>query len=491
MNVSASVIYVYGWLFAFMALAMLVPIGFAFAYNEPKVVQAFIVTALATGFLGVAIVFALKGQNTKHTRRQSLFLLGTVWFILPCVAALPFYLAQTPNTLLQAYFEAVSGLTTTGATIFVDLSEIPKSIIVWRALIQWIGGFITLLSLVAILAPVIMADAFDNKFRQVRQTLPAAHRQLFETLPKIFPIYALLTLTCFLFLLIAKIPAFDAFCLSLSTVSTGGFMPRPGSISLYGSPFAEFVLTVFMFLGAVSILWVKQMVEFKWRNLLKVREPMWIAGIIFGLGSMLAIRLLLDAPSAELSAISHTFTLGLATAASFVSTTGFVVSDRTQDILPFTVVIMICILGGGRMSTAGGLKFFRFSAMLGQSGRELVQLIFPHGVQQARYSTQNHNSLVMRSVWANFAVMMITMWLLAALIAVTGLPLSASLLAALSSISNIGPAYSLTALPDLTIAQSYAAMHPGAHAALCLGMILGRVEILALLSLLNIAYWRS
>lgn len=491
MNVAAAVVYVYGWLFACIAAAMVIPLCFALVLGENLSAQAFFVTASITGFLGVALIFALKGQNTTNTRRQSLFLLGTLWFILPVIAAFPFYLAQTPNDIVRAYFEAVSGFTTTGATIFVDLSEVPRSIIVWRAVLQWIGGLITLLTLVAILAPVIAADDADRSLHQVKQTLPAAHRQFIETLPTLLPIYGAITAACFISLIIARIPAFDAFCLSLSTVSTGGFMPRPGTISLYGSPAAELVLSLFMFLSAVSVLWVRQLIEFKWRHITESQEPIWIAGVIIFFGVVLGLQLIFSASDFELNALYQSITLGLATSASLISTTGFVVSERTGEIIPYMILLLLCLIGGGRLSTAGGLKFFRLFTMFKQANQELKKLVFPHGVTQAGFDTKSKSHSIIRSVWANFALVVMALWLLTACIAISGLPLSASLLASVSALSNIGPAYIFVPLPELVITQSYAAMPATAHVVLSFGMILGRIEILALLSLLNIAYWRS
>ncbi len=474
-----------------MAAAMLVPLSFAISSGDSSEVQAFLATAIGAGFFGGALILALKGQQQETGRRQGLFLLGTIWFVLPMIAALPFYFAKTPHNFLQAYFEAVSGFTTTGATIFIDVSELPRSIIVWRALLQWMGGLTTLLTLAAILAPVVAADDVEGDFRQLKHATARAKQHIFLAIPIILPVYAIMTIGCFLFLVFTEIPIFDAFCLSLSTVSTGGFMPRPGGISLYGSPEAELVLSVFMFLGAVSIVWVSALANGRFRSLKELKEPIWIGVAILASGILLAFILTWNSPETSAESVYHSFTLGLMTMASYISTTGFAAGSQTKDLIPYILVIVVCLIGGGRLSTAGGLKFFRVAAMLRQSSRELMQLVFPHGVRPANFSSANMDSMIMRSVWANFALIIMALWLLTAVIAITGLPLSAAFLAAVSAISNIGPAYTLTSVADLTTAQSYAAMHPGAHAALCLGMILGRVEVLALLSLMNGAYWRS
>ncbi len=486
-----SVAYVFGWLFACLAASMLIPLAFALVQGELAEVRAFLATATGTGFLGGALILALKEQQQESGRKEGLFLLGVIWFIIPVVAAFPFYFAKVPEDFLKAYFEAVSGFTTTGATIFVDVSELPNSIIVWRALLQWMGGLTTLLTLAAILAPVVAADDVEGGFRQFKHTTSKANQHILMAIPMILPIYFIMTLGCFLLLVFTKIPIFDAFCLSLSTVSTGGFMPRPGSIALYGSPAAELVLSLFMFLGAVSIVWVSALSNGRFRVVVQLREPWWIGAVILIFGLLLSAVLLIQSPEKNVQTFYYSVTAGVMTIASFVSTTGFLVSSQTKELLPYIIVILLCIVGGGRLSTAGGLKFFRIQAMFKQSSRELMQLVFPHGVRPANFSSANMESMIMRSVWANFALIIMALWLMTAVVSITGLPLSAAFLASVSAISNIGPAYTFTSLPDLTTAQSYAAMHPGAHAALCLGMILGRVEVLALLSVMNTYYWRS
>ena len=268
-------------------------------------------------------------------------------------------------------------------------------------------------------------------------------------------------------------------------------MPRSGTIALYGSSSAELVLSIFMFLGAINLLWIRAVLQFRWTTLREIKEPISIGIIMLLLGVLLTIPLLLNSPETGFRSVYHSLTLGLATAASFVSTSGFAISDRTQDAIPYMVVLIICLVGGGRFSTAGGLKFFRVAAMFRQSGRELRFLLFPHLVRPSRYGKESSDIQILRTLWSNFTVVIIVLFLLAAILAATGVPFSAGLLAAISSISNIGPAYSFLPVAEITSAPPFGEMSPIAQLALCLGMILGRVEVLALLSLMNFAYWRS
>ncbi len=488
---AATVTHIFGWLFALLAVSMFLPAAFALAFKEQSVVQAFLATGMITGFLGGGLIFALKGRLSYGSRREGLVLLCTVWFVIPCIAALPFYLSGHPKNFSAAYFEAVSGFTTTGGTIFLDLAEVPKGILVWRSFLQWLGGLTTLVAVAVILGPLTGPDFQSRQLRRITRSTRGTLKLITEASRTIFPLYLSLTFLCFMLLYFAKIPSFDAFCLSLSTLSTGGFMPRSGTISLYGSPLAELILAIFMFFGAVSIFWLRAIIQFQWKDVREIREPNWIGVFILLVGLLLAAPLFLDSPESGLSSVYHSLTTGLATAASFVTTSGFAISDRTQEMFPYVAVIIICLIGGGWFSTAGGLKFFRIGAMFRQAGRELKLLVFPHSVRPSRYGRESTDKIVMRSIWVNFAVVVTMLWSLALLMAATGLSLSAAFLASVSALSNIGPAYVLTSLPDLANKPSYGEMLPIAHFSLSFGMILGRLEVLTLLSLINLAYWRS
>ncbi|MGI9387836.1 MAG: TrkH family potassium uptake protein [Methyloligellaceae bacterium] len=486
-----SIAYAYGWLFAVMSAAMLLPVPFALTFEESNVIGAFVVTSAILAFAGGALIFALKGTKLRTGRRLNLFVLCTIWLIMPLFAALPLYISGQPDGLVAAYFEAVSGFTTTGATVFVDLADVPRSILVWRSILQWLGGFTTLLALGVLIGPLTGQERLGAELRQIGHSKHSIAQDVATAIRTILPVYGGLTLACFALLVFAAIPPFDAFCLALSTLSTGGFMPRSGTIALYGSSAAELILALFMFLGAVSLLWVRAILQFRWGMLREIREPVSIGLIILFLGVLLTVPLLINSPETGVRSVYRSLTLGLATAASFVSTSGFAVSDRTQDAIPYMFVLVICLVGGGRFSTAGGLKYFRVAAMFRQSGRELRFLLFPHLVRPSRYGKESRDISILQTLWSNFVVIVLVLIALTAILSTGGVPLSAGLLAAISSVSNIGPAYSFLPVAEIASAPPFGEMGSSAQLALCGGMMLGRVEGLALLSLMNFAYWRS
>ncbi|GBE43787.1 MAG TPA: TrkH family potassium uptake protein [Rhizobiales bacterium] len=488
---AVAVLYILGWALATVAAAMLIPASFAVAVDSIAQVQAFVFPAIAVGFLAGGMIISFKSREVFAGRRQSLLLLALVWFVVPIAGALPFYTSGFPGNAIAAYFEAVSGFTTTGATVLTNLSDVPASIIVWRALLQWIGGLATLIALAALLGPLSGSALIDRQLRLIGHSTQGTALHLKEAIRTITPLYTALTIVCFIALSVSGIPAFDAFSLSLSALSTGGFMPRDGTFVLYGAPMAELFLAVFMGIGAISIIWIRAIFQMRWPLVREIREPIWIIWAIGLSGLVLAIGLIVRTGETDLMTLLHSLTLGLASAASIISTSGFAISHQTNALIPFMVLLGVCMIGGGRFSTAGGLKVYRIATMLRQLGREFRLLVYPHGVRPSRHGAESLDSEVIKSAWITLTAFVLIIGTLALIIAWTGVPFSGALLAATGSVSNIGPAYEFARVTDFPNAPTYAQMSPVAQIAISAGMIFGRVEILALLSIFNVIFWRN
>lgn len=488
---AVAVLYILGWVLAVISAAMLIPASFAVALDSISHVQAFVVPAFAVGFLAGGMIIAFKSREAFAGRRQSLLLLALVWMVVPLAGALPFYTSGFPGHAIAAYFEAASGFTTTGSTVLTDLSQVPASIIVWRALLQWIGGLATLIALATLLGPLSGSTLIDRQLRFIGSSTHGTALHMREAIRSITPLYSALTAACFIALSLSGIPSFDAFCLALSTLSTGGFMPRDGTILLYGSPSAEISLAIFMVIGAISIIWIRAIFQMRWTLVRETREPAWIVWTVCLTGLLLASMLAIETGEVSARTLIHTLTLGLASAASIISTTGLAISNQTSDLIPYMILLSACIIGGGRFSTAGGLKVYRIASMMRQLGREFRLLIYPHGVRPSRFGGEALDSEVVKAIWITLTAFILIIGIIAMIIAWSGVPFAGALLAAAGSVSNIGPAYEFARVVDFPNAPTYAAMGPVAQIALCIGMIFGRVEILALLSIFNIVFWRD
>ena len=483
--------YIMGWCLGGISLFMMIPAFFALAIGEKPEAMAFMNSSVALFFLAGGLIFALNQDKLMMGRKQQMQIVLGVWFLLPLGAGLPFYLTGTVPTFAQAYFEAVSGFTTTGSSLIKSLSDIPKSIILWRAMVQWLGGLTTLLMLSFLIGRIMGVELFGRDTRSIIQSNTGSSIDLENTVVTILPLYFGLTFLCFVLLWIFGIPSFDALCLALSTLSTGGYMPREGSIGLYGSPLAELTLAIFMFLGAVSVIWVKALIEQNKNVLSRTNEPMWVGLAIIVLSVFLTISIVARTSIPDFWSFVHSLTLGIGSAASIITTTGFIFENQDRVVLPYLLILVIALVGGGRYSTAGGLKFSRVLIMLDLSKRELQNILYPHGIHPTLYGNSRRDQTVRRTIWSIFSITMFFLVAMTLILSFLGIPLNAALMLSVSSFGNFGPSYTLATPIDPDTFPAFADIGIKAQLLLCVGMIIGRIETLVILGLLNLAIWRK
>jgi len=485
-----AIAYVLGWMLLSLAVFMLIPASVAVALSEDLARDGFFVGAGVAAFTGGIFVSAFGGRFLVADRKHALTMLACAWLGLPLFAAIPFLTASTLSPS-GALFEAFSAFTTTGATAFRRLADVARSLILWRALLQWSGGLLTLVSAIAILLPLYGGEAVTLRRSEGAGEAAGNRKRIGDALRIILPVYGGLTGVCLILLLFAQIPAFDALCLSLSTLSTGGFMPRDGTIALYGSVGAELVITVFMFFGAVSIFWTHGLIAGRRSSLAMGREPLYVAGAIILGGVLLTTVLWLRFPVMD-SVWLQNLSLGLASAASIVTTSGFPISAEVFELVPFMVLVVVCAIGAGRLSTAGGLKLSRFAMMLSQSYNELYLLLFPHGIHPSVRGAGAFRQVTIATIWALFFLTMVALAVLIVLLAATGIPFEGAMLAAVTALSNAGPFYEIGRVAHLQAGvPPIWEMSPGAHGLLSVAMVLGRVELLAVVSLARLLLQRD
>jgi len=485
-----SVAHIVGWLFLVLAAAAVFPLLTALSGDPATTQRAFVIMILASGFTGGGLVLATRESGAIDMRREGLLIIAALWLLLPVWAAMPFVVSKSIDTLSGAYFEAVSGLTTTGATVFVEITGLPEAIILWRAELQWLGGLGTLMAWAVLVAPDMRSPQFDpslapTSLQTGTQWLP---RSVFAT---IVPIYTLMTALCFAGLVASGLPGFDALCLAFATVSTGGFMPRDGSLVNYGAPGALYVVSLFMVAGGISLFWVRALLQRQFTTVRANPEPIWLITALVLLCFYLLLVSLDDSMNGTVASLFGAISVVLATASSHITTTGFNISEPMHTQLPLVLILALGFVGAGRYSTAGGVKFQRIGVMLIASMREFHHLVFPHSAIGSARSQPQRRLATEGAIWVNFFVVTGAVVVLALLMSTSGLNLTSSLLVSVSAIGNVGPAYDLAQSSDIAGRLGYDEMSPFAHLALAIGMVFGRFEVLALLSLFSLSYWRS
>lgn len=481
--VNITIFFLLGLAIAILAGMLLLPAAFAFARAEFDIALNFGVAAVITAFVGVALVVAARGRIGHVNRIQTVVFALLIWIVLPLFAAIPFVAAPMDLTFSAAIFETVSAFTTTGATSY-PLEKFPEPFIFWYALLQWLGGFLSLLTVFTIVAP----SGLCGSLTQV--SIQGSDRENFvQTLHTTFvalvPAYSLFTLVCLILLWSVGIPFFDALCLSFSTLSTGGFLPRVEGLGFYQNGAAELILMVFMIVGATSAMTHRNLLVTKQLKAFENRETAQVVATCLIVGGLLCIWLLFTAGGDVLHIIKTAFF----TAISLVTTTGYQITPSNTIIAPYGFIIAVIFVGGATFSTSGGMKLYRFSLITKQSVRELTRILHPHGIAAMRASGREYDIQTMKSIWALFVVYLLLVAITALALGLFGIGFDLAFLSSVAMLSNAGPVVTGGLGEESLLFFSSATV--SVKIVLMVAMILGRVEILVLMSLANIAYWRS
>lgn len=477
------VLYALGWSIVCLALAMLLPSLTAWVEGDADLAWSFGASAVLTGFFGGALLAVTSGSGETMDKRESYLFVVLVWVVLAGFGAVPLYFADPQFAGIDALFEASSGLTTTGATVLGDLDGVSSAILLWRALLQWGGGFLTILLVIVLLSyigvgglelfvsalPKGEGDSLSTRMAQTARALAWA--------------YALATLACWVLLWLAGVPGLEALCLAFSTLSTGGFVTRNTGIAAFDSWAVELVLLFFMLVGAVNFSLVWAAFHGRWQHIRREPELRYLLAGAAAAGVGLAVYVFIAGGYSALASLRH----GLFAAVSALTTTGFSSTDPQIWVgLSPILLIGLILVGASTGSTGGGLKLMRVAVLFKQARRELARLSHPHGVVSLRFGDRRITDPVIRAVWSLFFVYILAFAAISLALALLGIDVLTALAAAAVTLSNAGPA-----MAGIDPAGGgLAAMPPAAKALLCFAMLLGRVELLALLTLVNPAYWK-
>lgn len=447
-------------------------------FGEFKQAQVFFGLSCVIGVAGAIVYFTAQNAPNKESTRDALVFLFLFWVLMPIVTSLPYVGLIGVGGLGTAYFESVSALTTTGSSTLIP-EEISKSLLVWRSFLQWSGGVFTASFAVVIFAAVNLSGT--GVHRSVLFTLRKG--ELFSKLLHIGRViafvYTIFALVCFILLTIFGTPAFEAFCLALSAVSTGGLAPRSGELAGYVSNIGGIVLAITCLLGAANIALLWEVI--RRRNASSLRELF----LNVELRSTFVIIALLIILGFFYVGHMHLHTL-IVEAAYMATTTGFDFHIIGVDILPSSILIAIALIGGSALSTAGGVKIIRILLLMRHLRTDLDRMSHPSRVMPVRFQGQIIEDKAFLSIWMYFFGY--TLVFAAGIIALgaAGLEFTHAVAACASALSNMGPLLAAT-YPELT----FEAMSPVTRFVLTVIMLLGRIEVLAAFTVISPSLWRN
>ncbi len=444
---------------------------------EPRSAIQFGALGLSIGSVGLVFVFLAYNMPSQETNSDALLFLVLFWILVPVIMALPYLFSGSTDDLVIAYFEAVSALTTTGAST-LEADNLPKSILFWRSLLQWIGGVI-----VATFAVVILAA--------LNLTGTGVHRSMLFTLKRgelftrivgigriIFGIYLGIAIFTFAGLIMSGVEIFESLCLSLTAVSTGGLMPRSGILGDYVNTFGVMVLALSCLFGAmsVSVLWDSFRLR-SWESVQKVFSDVESRGL-FTLVMMLTLFGLFFAGFTHFKTVFFE-------AIFFVSSTGFDYHVLGVEMVSPVILISIALIGGSALSTAGGVKIIRILLLLRHVATDLNRLTYPSRVLPVKFKGQIIPDKAFLSIWMYFFGYTMVFALATLALSATGLNYEVSVAAGASALSNMGP------LLDATLSEITYPDFTNPQLMLLSGiMLLGRVEVLAAFAIISRNVWR-
>lgn len=480
------VFYVLGWLIVGLSLAMFLPGFVALSEGDTDNAYVFFSSAVLTTFFAGGLIISLRGYEEGLDKRGSLLLVVLIWTILPLFAALPIFFSEvTGRSGVAALFEAISGFTTSGVTLLSNLESQPKAILIWRAVLQWLGGFYTIVAATGIFVALGIGGMqlqFTAMPHGDGETLFKRISQAGRVLARV---YALLTLLCFVALIAAGMTSFEAFCHALSTVSTGGFSTRDGSIGAFDSFLIELIIMVFMILGAINIALHWAAVNGRWRSYASDPEARYFLGCLVVLIILTGATIwALGDAGLNREAVRDT----VFNSVSMLTTTGYWRGDILN--LPLVTALMLLaamVVGGGTGSTTGGFKQMRLFLLFKQALNELYNLTQPSGVFRLRYAGMTVQPEQSNAIWSVFVLFAFVLALLTVGLSISGVSFEQAVAMAISSLTNAGPAASMffgeaQAFSDASALTKFITMA---------GMITGRMEVLTLVTLLNPEFWRG
>jgi trk system potassium uptake protein TrkH len=475
------ILYVTGILLCTLAASMIIPI-FTDLVSGHTNWQTFFFCMSFTGFIGGALVLTNSAPNFNISMRQTFLLTTVSWLVLALAASAPFALSGIGMSLTDSIFEAISGITTTGSTVITNLNEAPPGILMWRAILQWLGGIGIIVMALSVL-PFLKVGGmqlFQTESSESEKALPRAT----QLAASIGTIYLCLTVACMFCYKLAGMGSFDAWAHAMTTIATGGFSTFDTSFAHYDAPWAEITAITFMLLGGLPFILYVKALSGNWKSLFNDSQVRaFFSIVLIAIITMIAfLTIQNDAPFFE-ALRRASFNV-----VSVITGTGYTNGDYgAWGGFAVIMIFFLMVVGGCAGSTTCGIKVFRFQVLYAVTIVQLKQLIHPHGVFTAHYNNRALPNGIAASVMSFFFIYALCFALLAIGLSFVGLDFMTAMSGSVTAISNVGPGLGDIIGP----AGTFEPLPDSAKWMMCVGMILGRLELFTVLVLLIPAFWRK
>ncbi len=476
------VLLVVGILLSTLGAAMLLPVLFDVAAGNPDW-MVFAASSGVTLFVGIALCVSNRGRTGELSTKQAFLLTTASWTALTAFAAIPFTWSSLQLSYTDAFFEAMSGITTTGSTIITDLREAPPGILLWRGLLQWLGGLGIIVMALSVL-PMLKVGGMQlfrvEGFDTAGKILPRATQIAGE----LSVLYIALTAICAVCYQASGMSAFDALVHAMTTIATGGFSNHNDSLGHFASVPVELIGVVFMLLGSLPFALYLRALHGDFRTMLRDSQVRWFLATV---AVFVVVGVIAQAPGAP-ETPSGPYLDSLFNVVSIMTGTGY--ATTAYDLwspMAVSLFFILMFIGGCSGSTSCGIKIFRFQVLF-QGLRQKIRLMFhPHGVFLETYNGRPLSPDVISAVTTFFFLYLGCFGVTAVALEAMGLDTITAISGAATAISNVGPGLGETIGP----AGNFASLPDAAKWLLSAAMLLGRLELFAVLVLIMPAFWRS
>jgi trk system potassium uptake protein TrkH len=482
MNNYKTVFFTIGMLLIILGAFMLIPFFIQFIYGEEN--NTFLSSALVTAFIGMLLILANLEENRKLNLQQAFLLTTLSWLSIAIFGCIPFLLSDLNLSFVDSFFESMSGITTTGSTIITYLDNAPKSILIWRAILQWLGGIGIIVMAITIL-PLLNVAGMQLFRMESSDTTEKILPRTREITLIISLIYLALTLACGIAYWLTGMNIFDSIAHSMTTIATGGFSTYNNSIGYFQSPKIEIISIIFIILGSIPFITYLKFVKNDKKIFLKDNQ---IKGLVY----ILIVSILLMFLYLLLSNKEHSFLENLRISTfnvvSILSGTGYVTSDFSMwGKFPLIFFLFLMFIGGCAGSTTCGIKIFRFQILGSFIINQIKKLVYPHGVFSIKYNNEKIGNKFIYSIITFVFLYFFIFFILATLLSINGLDFVTALSGSASAISNVGPGLGDVIGPN----GNYSDLPNFSKLSLSLGMLLGRLELFAVLVLFFPSFWKN
>ena len=471
-----------GALLLYLGGTLLLPVPFSLFYHD-GVWPGFIYSSLACFAVG-GLLFSCCQSNKDLSVRDGFAVVTFGWSFFALFGALPYIFSGAIPVPLDAFFETMSGFTTTGSTILTDVEALPKSLLFWRSLTQWLGGMGIIVLSLAILPMLGVGGMQLFKAEVPGPTADRLRPRIQDTAKLLWGVYLLLTALETLLLMLGGMGFFDAVCHSFATLATGGFSTRNASVGAYNSSYIDGVITVFMILAGVNFTLHFQLLRGRLKDFYRNEEFRCYLGlIIFATVTIVGFNWY----HGVYTQLGENFRYSIFQVASINTTTGFGTADyETWPILPQYILVMLMFVGGCAGSTGGGMKVARILLLLKHAQVQVFRLIHPRAIRLVKLQNRPVDKEVLQAILGFFALFIGIFVFASLLMAASGMDLVSGGAAVIACLANIGPGLGTVGPVD-----NFAHIPSFGKSVLIVCMLMGRLELFTVLVLFFPSFWRK